>query len=158
MFAMRASAVVLLVIIVLGCRRDTDPFVPETIIRLERGALERWGKGDPDGYLSIMAPEITYFDPTVSMRIDGREMLKPLLEVVRGRLSIEQAEMINPAVMRDGNVAVLTFNLISRGASLNGSPRRDVKWNSTEVYRQIDGNWKIVHSHWSYTTPPLAQP
>jgi ketosteroid isomerase-like protein len=158
MFAMRASAVVLLVITVLGCRRDTDPFVPETIIRLERGALERWGKGDPDGYLSIMAPEITYFDPTVSMRIDGREKLKPLLEVVRGRLSIEQAEMINPAVMRDGNVAVLTFNLISRGASLNGSPRRDVKWNSTEVYRQIDGNWKIVHSHWSFTTPPLAQP
>jgi ketosteroid isomerase-like protein len=158
MFAMRASAVVLLLITALGCWRDPDPFVPETIISLERGALERWGKGDPDGYLSIMAPEITYFDPTVSMRIDGREMLKPFLEVVRGRLSIEQAEMINPAVMRDGNVAVLTFNLISRGASLNGSPRRDVKWNSTEVYRQIDGNWKIVHSHWSYTTPPLAQP
>jgi ketosteroid isomerase-like protein len=158
MFAMRASVVVLLVITVLACRRDTDPFVPETIISLERGALERWGKGDPDGYLSIMAPEITYFDPTVAMRIDGREKLKPVLEVVRGRLSIQQAKMINPAVMRDGNVAVLTFNLISRGASLNGSPRRDVKWNSTEVYRQIDGNWKIVHSHWSYTTPPLAQP
>ena len=29
----------------------------DTIIRLERAALDRWGKGDPGGYLEIMATD-----------------------------------------------------------------------------------------------------
>jgi hypothetical protein len=38
--------------------RDAD------VIATERAALDRWGKGDPDGFLSIYAPEVTYFSPT----------------------------------------------------------------------------------------------
>jgi hypothetical protein len=29
------------------------------IVALELGALDRWGHGDPQGYLEIMAPEVT---------------------------------------------------------------------------------------------------
>jgi hypothetical protein len=32
------------------------------------------------------------------------------------------------------------------------------RWNSTEVYRRIDGKWRIVHSHWSFTKPEVKQP
>ena len=28
------------------------------IVALERGALDRWGNGDPQGYLEIMAPVV----------------------------------------------------------------------------------------------------
>ena len=52
-------------------------------------------------------------------------------------------------------MAILTFNLVSHGAQVNGGKKADVRWNSTEVYRKIEGNWKIVQSHWSYTRPEL---
>ena len=33
--------------------------------------------------------------------------------------------------------------------------RELARWNSTEVYAQLEGRWRIVHSHWSYVQ---AQP
>lgn len=41
------------------------------VFALERAALDRWGKGDPGGYLEITAPEVSYFDPFVERRVDG---------------------------------------------------------------------------------------
>ena len=136
----------------------TDDFRADDIIDLEREALRRWGLGDPDGFIAIMSPDITYFDPVTKMRIDGLEQLKPHIGVIRNNLQIDRAEMLNPEVVRVGDLAVLTFNLISRNATFNNSPRADVHWNSTEIYRRIDGAWKIIHSHWSFTTPQLAGP
>lgn len=37
--------------------------IKELIIGLEKAALTRWGKGDPDGFLEISAPDVVYFDP-----------------------------------------------------------------------------------------------
>jgi ketosteroid isomerase-like protein len=133
-------------------------FDPAEIIALEQGALDRWGKGDPSGYFEIMAPDISYFDPTTKTRIDGLDALKKMIEPFRGKIAIDRPELINPTVRRDGNLAVLTTNLVSRGGSFDGGPKRDVPWNITEVYARIDGQWKIVHSHFSYTTPVVAQP
>ena len=33
----------------------------------------------------------------------------------------------------------------------NGDERPLRAWNSTEVYRLIDGAWRIVHSNWAFT-------
>ncbi len=123
------------------------------IIGLERAALERWGKGDPQGYLEIMAPDMTYFDPALEKRLDGLAAVKEYIVPFTGKIRIDSYEMINPQVQRYGDVAVLTFNLID---SVKRPDREEkVRWNSTEVYRRIDGNWKIVHSHWSYIKPQL---
>jgi hypothetical protein len=35
----------------------------EELVALERSALERWIKLDPQGDLDLQAPEVTYFDP-----------------------------------------------------------------------------------------------
>jgi ketosteroid isomerase-like protein len=32
------------------------------------------------------------------------------------------------------------------------------RWNATEVYREADGAWRIIHTHWSFTQPQLAGP
>lgn len=128
------------------------------IINLEREALRRWGLGDPDGFIEIMSPEVTYFDPVTACRIDGLAQLAAHIGVIRGALSIEAADLLNPHVVVAGDCAVLTFNLISRNSSFNDSPRTDVAWNSTEVFRRTNGEWRIVHSHWSFTTPRLAGP
>jgi ketosteroid isomerase-like protein len=132
-----------------------DDFRPETLVALERGALDRWGKGDPQGYLDIMTPEETYFDPMTAKRIDGREALEKYFAPIAGKIKIEKVEMIDPKVQRSGDLAVLTFNLVDSGAQLGGGPKTTARWNSTEVYQCIDGSWKIVHSHWSLLQPVL---
>lgn len=140
-----------------ACRLPADTFNPEEIVALERGALDRWGKGDPQGFFDIMAADQTYFDPTTDKRIDGREALKKYIAPFTGKISIERVEMIDPKVQRVGDLAVLTFNLNDYGAQVGGGPKTTARWNSTEVYQRIGGSWKIVHSHWSYLKPEMNE-
>lgn len=128
---------------------DTDPVSAE-IIALERAALERWGEGDPQGYLEIDAGEVTYFDPMIESRIDGLAAMRDYLLPFTGKFRIERFEMVNPKVQRHGDAAVLSFNLVDYGRQPGGGEAVTLRWNSTEVYARIGGAWKIIHSHWSY--------
>ena len=141
----------------MACARTAAPVQPDTIIALERGALDRWGRGDPQGYLDIYARDITYFDPMRDTRIDGFEAMTQALEPIKGLVRVERYEMIDPKVHPAGDAAILTYNLVSHGRSPSGEAML-VKWNSTAVYARIDGQWKIVHSHWSFTKPELKVP
>ena len=59
---MRILAIVLIASVWgISCSRPSDDFQPDTIVALERGALDRWGKGDPQGFFDIMATGQTYF-------------------------------------------------------------------------------------------------
>ena len=127
------------------------------IIALERGALDRWGRGDPQGYLEIMAPEVTYFDPTLEKRIDGLEAMKDQLVPFTGKIKVDRYDMIDPKVQRHGDAALLTFNLVSFRRRPDGAEEAIARWNSTETYARIDGRWQIIHSHWSYVKPELKQ-
>ena len=52
------------------------PEHPRESLLLERGALDRWGAGDPGGFLELYAPNVTYFVPMREKRIDGLEAMK----------------------------------------------------------------------------------
>jgi len=129
--------------------------VSAEIIALERAALDRWGKGDPQGYMDRFAPGITYFDPAVEKRIDDLAAMRAYLAPLTGKIGISRYDMLAPKVQRHGAVAVLTFNLIDYGAHLDGRTDVPTRWNSTEIYAQVEGTWKIIHSHWSYIKPDL---
>src|SRR5690348_1189131 len=62
---MRAHILGLLIVgcFLLGFQRRAESDVAETIIAMERAALDRWAKGDPQGFFEIMASDQTYFDP-----------------------------------------------------------------------------------------------
>lgn len=66
--------------------------IPEKILNLERGGLDRWGKGDPDGFLELNAPEVTYFDPYLERRLDGLAALTDWYEQARGKIRIDRDE------------------------------------------------------------------
>src|SRR5262249_49065766 len=129
----------------------------DPIVALERGALDRWGKGDPGGYLEIMAPEVTYFDPFQPARVDGLEAMKALLAPLNGKIRVDRYEMIRPNVQRHGDVALLTFNLVSYQKQPDGTEKAAARWNSTETYARIGGAWRLIHSHWSFLQPELKQ-
>jgi uncharacterized protein (TIGR02246 family) len=135
--------------------------VDDIIIAQERAALDRWITGDPDGYLALYVTDVTYFDPFREKRVDGLEAMQALVAPMRGvKLPFTEPryEMIDPKVQRYGEVALLTFNVVSY-AKPPGRPETAVaRWNATELYRQIDGTWKILHSHWSFVKPDVKQP
>lgn len=118
----------------------------ETIIAMEHAALERWGSGDPSGFLEICASDVVYFDPTLEQRIDGLDQLARYYEAIRGKVSVSRFELLNPVVQLAGDAAVLTFNYVSFGESED-----EYRWNCTEVYRRSDERWEIIQTHWSYT-------
>ena len=128
----------------------TEEETTATIIAMERAALDRWGKGDPDGFLAISDPDVTYFDPFQERRLDGLEGLRSLYSQLRGKIQIDRSELIGPKLQIVGDAAVLSYNFVSYGSE------REMRWNCTEVYRHSRRQWRIIHSHWSFTRPSLA--
>jgi ketosteroid isomerase-like protein len=126
------------------------------VIAMERAALDRWGKGDPSGYLEIMSTEITYFDPVQEKRIDGLDAMRAMLAPLVGRIKVDRYDMIDPQVQQHGDVALLTFNLVSYRTQPGGAEVAIALWNATEIYARIAGRWAIVHSHWSYIKPEIS--
>jgi hypothetical protein len=121
------------------------PEPEEIIIAMERAALDRWGKGDPSGFLEISDPGVVYFDPFVERRLDGLEALTSWYEGIRGQVRFDRHELLNPKVQVLGEAAVLTFNFVSWTDS------KPDPWNCTEVYRLTEAGWRIVQTHWSRT-------
>ena len=117
------------------------------IVRLEQAALQRWCAGDPSGFLELSAPDVAYFDPFLSERLDGLDKLTSYYESIRGKVFAPKYEMVEPRVQEIGDAAILTF----RFNSYSGSEGTQMRWNCTEVYRRTEGTWRIVQTHWSFT-------
>ena len=129
--------------------QTTNTSISETIIALEKGALEKWNQGDPDGYLNLSADDVTYFDPAIKKRLDGLDNLKKYYEPIKGQVNVSRYEMLDPKVTATNNMAVLTFNLRTY------TDDKVSDWNCSEVYRlEPDGQWKIVQTHWSFFLKP----
>jgi len=129
---------------------------PDDIIALERAALDRWGAGDPQGFLDTYAPEITYFDIGTEHRLDGHAAMSAYYRPLVGKIKIPRYEMIDPKVQRHGDVAVLTYNLRSEALQPDGK-QVAVRWNSTSVYARSSSKWQMIHSHWSLTAAPCLR-
>ena len=133
----------------------TDPTAE--IIALERAALDQWGKGDLSIYLGLFEPDITYFDPMQERRVDGARAMTELFEPITGKIRVDRYDLLHPEVQHGGDLAVLTFNLVSYRTD-DGRERVVSSWNSTEAYRRTPRGWRIFHSHWSYIRPELKEP
>ena len=121
------------------------------IIAMEKAMLDRWGTGDTDGFLELAAPEITYFDPSLDKRLDGRQAFEKFLAPLKGTFRVPKYEMIDPKVQVHGQVAVLSYNMVD----YDDTGANAFRMNVTEVYARLDGRWKLVHSHFSITKPPI---
>ena len=133
-------------------RTDSDQ-----ILALERRALDRWGRGDPGGFLELYAADITYFDPATERRIDGHQAMVDYYRPFVGKIQIARYEMLHPHVVVDGAMALLTYNLVNYIQDARGVESVGSRWNSTTVYQHHGGRWKAIHSHWSFTRHPALQ-
>jgi len=110
-----------------------------------RAALEKWYSGDTSGYSGLYADEFTYFDPFGRDRLHNPAELRERHAPLDGTLDIPRFELVDPTLQMFGETAVLSFHLRTFDHDGPIGPT----WNTTEVYRPIDGAWRIVHGHWS---------
>ena len=156
--ALRHAAAGAMLLAMWSCARPAPaPVTLDEIIALERGALDRWGKGDVHGFFEIMADDITYFDPNLDQRLDGLAAIRKYIEPFQGKIKIDRYEFVNPKVQPIGDVAILTFKLVNYRRQPDGAESVANRWNSTETYRRVNGAWKIAHSHWSNVRPVPAR-
>lgn len=122
----------------------------DTILSLEKQAMERWRNGDPWGFVELSAEDISYVDPGLTKPINGLEEYRAYMKQVEGKIHYQGSEFIDPRVVTAGEAAVLTYNYRSTVLAPDGSVSSQTPWNATEVYFRRDGQWKIVHTHWSF--------
>lgn len=120
------------------------------LMALETAAMDRWRKGDPYGFIEISAPEVTYFDTGTPKRIDGIDALKAEYDKRKGKIHYDVMEFISPIVRVHGDTAVLFYNFFSTRLNQDGTIKTRTPWNCTEVFTKINGEWKIIHTHWSF--------
>ncbi len=75
--------------------------------------MDRWAKGDPDGFIELSTDDVVYMDPFLEQKFEGIDQLKELYETIRGKVEIDRYEFIRPVVQAAGGCAVLTYNFIS---------------------------------------------
>lgn len=118
----------------------------EEILAGERRALDRWSAGDPLGYVTEAADDVTYFDDIGAQeRIEGRDALREYASGLEGKIPPHEYEMANPNVQLIDDVAILTYTYV---ASLREGGA-STPWKATTVYHRADGDWRLVHAHWS---------
>lgn len=133
--------------------------ITETILELERSINDRWGQGDVDGALEIYSEDVTYFDPLTEMRLEGRKAVEAYFrEFFEGKVDVLRGEYPNPQLIigDSSDLAVLSYNLINIISDGKGGEKPGTPWNSTQVYRLMNGKWRIVHVNWSFTRHPAA--
>jgi ketosteroid isomerase-like protein len=149
LFTLTMMMAIPLLAVAPAARPADDPTAE--IIAMEKAMLDRWGTGDTDSFLELAAPEITYFDPSLEKRLDGREAFKKFLAPLKDTFRVPKYEMIDPKVQVHGQAAVLSYNMVDYDETGTNTFRMNV----TEVYARHDGRWMLVHSHFSITKPGI---
>jgi ketosteroid isomerase-like protein len=107
----------------------------------------------------MYSENVSYFDPLTQTRLDGRKAVEPYFrQFFEGKLNILRNDFPNPQVIvsEGGDLAVLSYNLQNFLDDQHGGEKPGTPWNSTQVYRLEDGQWRIAHVHWSFTRHPAA--
>ena len=129
----------------------------DVILSLEKQAMERWRNGDPGGFVEISAKDISYIDPGQTKPILGLEEFNAYMKQLEGKVHYQKSEFIDPKVLVAGDAAVLSYNYRSSVLTPEGTVTSQTPWNATEVYFRREGQWKIVHTHWSFVEHRLPE-
>lgn len=122
--------------------------VEKEIVAHEHTMWDRWSAGDPLGFAESFQDDATLFrwqDVQAQARLDGLEEIQEYLATFEGNIPVHKYEMVDSRVQVYGEIAILTFEYhitMPDGES-------DLPWKATDVYRLVNGEWKIVHAHWS---------
>ena len=133
---------------------DEERRLAEHIIGLKRAALDKWFSGDTSGYERLWSERsFTYFDGIVSERVDDHATIAGFLKTIEGKLFADSYDFRSPRVQFGQDMAVLTYQLFAETTLI------DMAYNCIEVYQlEADGEWRVIHSTWSFIRPLEKKP
>jgi ketosteroid isomerase-like protein len=82
--------------------------------------------------------------------------LKNYFSSLEGMIPEHNYELVDSKVQVYGDVAILTLQY----HSFMPDGQKGTPWKATSVYRYADGDWQVVHAHWSLVkveTEPEAE-
>ena len=125
---------------------STQEEIEQTIITLEREALDEWSNGNPMGLPKNFAKDATYFDDIgAHNRLAGIEEITRYFQSLKGKIPSHTYEIADPKIQVYGDIAILTLRYNSRDEhNQPGSP-----WKASSIYRLKDNKWQVVHANWS---------
>jgi ketosteroid isomerase-like protein len=104
--------------------------------------------------MATVADDYTEFNADYAVRLDGKAANAKLYEASeKGGARPIGAEMMNPKVQVYGDTAILTYSYAGVTQTKDGKTQAD-SGKSTRVYIRQNGQWKLVHSHFSSVEIP----
>lgn len=131
---------------------NTNKDLTEKIINLEKGALDKWFKGDTSGYLNIWSQEdFSYFDGAVTKRIDSYADIKTfVLANVEGKLFADQYNFENPRVQLGEDMAVLTYQLYAKTSLIDMQYQLHRGLSKTSYWMESHSLHMVIYSAHGY--------
>ena len=117
------------------------------IIELEEAQAKAFNKGNVGKILDFFYPEIVGFSSTKHDRIAGLEALRETFEFYLKEAEKIDYQIFEPTVQVFGETAVIAFYWQVK--LIKGSHTQSIKGRGSHVYAKVDGQWKIVHEHFS---------
>jgi len=118
------------------------------ILTHEHAIWDRWSAGDPLGFAESFQDDATLFrwhDFQAQARLDGIEEIQEYLATFKGNIPAHKYEMVDPRIQIYGEIAIMTFEY----HIITPDSESVHRWKATDVYHLVNGDLKIVHSHWS---------
>lgn len=126
----------------------------ETLLAQQHAALDPYyGESDPSTYVALYGDHVTAFDPWSNGKLEDAAAKDHLMGFA-GMIPPVAYEIVHPRVDIYGNIAILTFS-VDLTDPAGGT---FAVWNTTQVHHLTGDSWELVHSHWSFATPPAEEP
>ena len=132
-----------------------DPKVAAEVIAAARAqwAVETAG-GPIADEMATVADDYTEFNPNYPVRLDGKTANAKLYEAsAKDGTRPVAADMMNPKVQVYGDIAILTYSYTGVNQTKDGKTKASTG-KSTRVYARQNGQWKLVHAHFSSVEIP----
>jgi len=123
------------------------PTAVEAILGIERVLVRDFNSGKLDDLLAHFHPRVVGFSSTKQERIAGRAAMRKTFDYYHQASPHMKYHIAHPEVHIFGNLAVATFYwTVELGT---GRPRHAIHGRGSHVFARHDGQWLIVHEHFS---------
>jgi ketosteroid isomerase-like protein len=119
----------------------------EKLVQLENEQVQAFNSADVGRILGYFDSQLVGFSSTRHARLQGLDSLRETFEYYLHEADKVEYQVSEPEVQMLGDAAVVTFYWLV--TLHHDGRRREIEGRGSHVYAKRDGDWKIVHEHFS---------
>ncbi len=123
------------------------PAAEKAILAVEKAMVREFNAGKLDDLLAHFHPRVVGFSSTKQEKVSGQAAMRKTFEYYHKASPHMRYHIAKPAIHVFGDVAIATFYwTVELGT---GRPRHAIRGRGSHVFSKHDGQWMIVHEHFS---------